>query len=191
MPRGTADNTRNRILKAADRLFYQNGISQVSIDQIAEQAGVTKKTIYYHFDAKDTLIVAYLQYRDDTTLRWLIAQAEAAGDNTDDQINALFAGLTGWAQSSAFEGCPIARAASDLAHQPDHPALAVGAAHKKKHLDWLIDLAQRAENAEPDLVGKQLLVLIDGAIATTLVTTDPTYFDAARRAALLLLGASQ
>ena len=191
MPRGTADNTRNRILKAADRLFYQNGISQVSIDQIAEQAGVTKKTIYYHFDAKDTLIAAYLQYRDDTTLHWLIAQAEAAGDNTDDQINALFAGLTGWAQSSAFEGCPFARAASDLAHRPGHPALAVGAAHKKKHLDWLIDLAQRAENAEPDLVGKQLLVLIDGAIATTLITADPTYFDAARRAALLLLAAGQ
>lgn len=191
MPPGTADNTRNRILKAADRLFYKNGISQVSIDQIAEQAGVTKKTIYYHFDAKDALIVAYLQRRDATTLNWLIAQAETAGDNTDDQINALFAGLTSWAQSSAFEGCPFARAASDLAHQPGHPALTVGAGHKNKHLDWLTDLAQRAEKAEPDLVGKQLLVLIDGAIATTLVTADPTYFDAARRAALSLLAAGQ
>ena len=191
MPRGTADNTRNRILKVADRLFYRDGISQVSIDQIAEQAGVTKKTIYYHFDAKDALIVAYLQRRDDTTLDWLIAQAEAAGHNTDDQINALFGGLTGWAQSLEFRGCPFARAASDLAHQSDHLALAVGAGHKKKHLDWLIELAQRAEKADPELVGKQLLVLIDGAIVTTLVTTDPTYFEAARRAALLLLGASQ
>ncbi len=191
MPRGTATNTRNRILKVADRLFYRNGISQVSIDQIAEQTGVTKKTIYYHFDAKDALIAAYLQRRDDTTLHWLISQAEAAGDNTDDQINALFAGLTGWAQSSAFEGCPFVRAASDLAHRPDHPALAVGADHKKKHLDWLIDLAQRAEKADPELVGKQLLVLIDGAIAATFVTTDPAYFDAARRAALSLLGGSQ
>ncbi len=51
--RGTAEETRRRILKAAGKLFYDHGIRNVSVDAVCEEAGVTKRTLYYHFKGKD------------------------------------------------------------------------------------------------------------------------------------------
>ena len=57
-------DTRSRIIAAADTLFYEHGLRSVSVDAIAERAGVTKRTLYYHFESKDELIAAYLASRD-------------------------------------------------------------------------------------------------------------------------------
>ena len=67
MPRNAAQ-TRDRILDAANRLFYGEGIRSVSVDAVAEKAGVTKRTLYYHFKSKDELIAAYLESRDQPNL---------------------------------------------------------------------------------------------------------------------------
>ena len=56
----TKRTTRDRILDAANRLFYAEGIRAVSLDTIAEKAGVTKKTLYYHFASKEELLEACL-----------------------------------------------------------------------------------------------------------------------------------
>ena len=66
--------TRRDILAAADELFYGEGLRSVSVDEISAKAGITKKTLYYHFRSKDELIAAYLEARDRPTLerfqRW-------------------------------------------------------------------------------------------------------------------------
>ncbi len=55
-----ARTTREQIIQAAGALFYGEGIRSTSMDAIAAKAGVTKRTIYYHFPSKDDLIAAYL-----------------------------------------------------------------------------------------------------------------------------------
>ena len=50
--------TRKRIIEAASKLFYGEGIRAVSVDAVAEKAGVTKRTLYYHFESKDELVAA-------------------------------------------------------------------------------------------------------------------------------------
>jgi len=62
-----AHATRQQIIQAADALFYGEGIRSASMDAIAAKAGVTKRTIYYHFPSKDDLIAAYLTARDEPT----------------------------------------------------------------------------------------------------------------------------
>ncbi|RVA73096.1 TetR/AcrR family transcriptional regulator, partial [Mesorhizobium sp. M7A.F.Ca.US.006.04.2.1] len=52
----TQSPTRKRIVDAATRLFYAEGIGRVSVDAVAEEAGLTKRTLYYHFKSKDDLI---------------------------------------------------------------------------------------------------------------------------------------
>jgi AcrR family transcriptional regulator len=64
----TTETTRERIVSAAAKLFYGEGIRAVSVDAVAEKAGVTKRTLYYHFDSKDDLIAAYLEGRDQPNL---------------------------------------------------------------------------------------------------------------------------
>ena len=51
-------STRDRIVAAANRLFYREGIRAVSVDAVAEEAGLTKRSLYYHFKSKDELIEA-------------------------------------------------------------------------------------------------------------------------------------
>src|SRR3954467_5385844 len=52
-----------RILAAADKLFYTQGIRAVGVDAVAAEAGVSKRTLYNHYPSKDTLIAAYLTAR--------------------------------------------------------------------------------------------------------------------------------
>src|SRR5215475_10453384 len=61
-------NARRDILQAADELFYGSGLRAVSVDEIAAKAGITKKTLYYHFRSKDELFAAYLEARNQPTL---------------------------------------------------------------------------------------------------------------------------
>ena len=63
-----ANTTRDQITQAADDLFYGEGIRRASVDPITARAGVTKRTLYYHFPSKDDLIAAYLTARDEPTL---------------------------------------------------------------------------------------------------------------------------
>src|SRR5215813_14861864 len=89
MPR-RANPTRDRIVAAATRLFYNDGIRAVSVDAVAAKAGVTKKTLYYHFASKDDLIAATISGRDQPTLA-LYARWFAETDGSDaDKVRGLF-----------------------------------------------------------------------------------------------------
>src|SRR5260221_10847292 len=59
-PRKTANSPAERILAAADKLFYQQGIRAVGVDAIVAEAGVSKRTLYNYYATKDDLIAAYL-----------------------------------------------------------------------------------------------------------------------------------
>src|SRR6266852_3289444 len=52
-----------RILAAADKLFYAQGIRAAGVDTVAAEAGVSKRTLYNHYPSKDALIAAYLTAR--------------------------------------------------------------------------------------------------------------------------------
>src|SRR6201996_3201395 len=54
---------RERLLAAADELFYEHGINTVGIDRIIEHAGVAKASLYDCFGSKEELVRAYLQQR--------------------------------------------------------------------------------------------------------------------------------
>ena len=58
-------SARDRLLAAADELFYEEGVHTVGIDRIIERAGVAKATLYSTFGSKDGLVRAYLEARHD------------------------------------------------------------------------------------------------------------------------------
>jgi AcrR family transcriptional regulator len=53
-----APDTRQRILDVALDLFTEQGFDGTSLRQIAEQLGVTKAALYYHFESKDSILMA-------------------------------------------------------------------------------------------------------------------------------------
>lgn len=56
-----SDKKRLQILDAAEQLFYDFGVEQTSMDQLAQVAGVSKRTVYNHFANKEELFQAIMR----------------------------------------------------------------------------------------------------------------------------------
>jgi AcrR family transcriptional regulator len=184
-----ASKTRAKVLKTAGRLFYSRGIRPVSMDEIAEAAGVTKRTLYYHFASKDDLVVAYLEDRDCTARAALDTAVRRRGDSPLEQLLGVFDELEVAFRSTRFRGCPFMNAAAELS-DVDHPARPIAIRHKEELRAWLEGLASNLGVSDPRGLSEQLLLLLDGAIANWLVRGDPEAARHARQAATVLLTAA-
>jgi AcrR family transcriptional regulator len=186
-----ADTTRDKILDAANRLFYGKGVRAVSVDAVAEKAGITKKTLYYHFRSKDDLVEAYLVSRDQPNLAAFAKWFEEAEGSLADKVQALFANIARSARSPKWKGCGFLRTAAELADMPGHPAVKAGARHKKKFEAWLAERIAEADPAGAEQKARQIVLLMDGAFAIMLIHRDPSYIETAGQAAKSLLETSR
>ncbi|AMS44069.1 TetR/AcrR family transcriptional regulator [Aminobacter aminovorans] len=179
--------TRERIVDAASKLFYGEGIRAVSVDAVAEKAGLTKRTLYYHFQSKDELIAAYLDGRDQPNLalfqRWF---GEAEG-GIDQKIRAIFQNLAKAARHPRWKGCGYLRTAAELADMPGHPAIKTGIAHKKRVEAWLASAFAAEGVRSPELLARQIILLLDGCFAVVLLNRDASYMETAGEAAATLV----
>jgi AcrR family transcriptional regulator len=182
-----ARTTREQIIQAADTLFYGEGIRSASMDAIAARAGVTKRTIYYHFPSKDDLIAAYLTARDEPTFARQAAWLDETKGDLPQQVLGLFENLAGAMNTPRWKGCGFIRAAAELAGKPGHPARKIASAHKKRFEAWLEGRITARGLSDPALRARQVVLLLDGAAAQVLIHRDPAYALAAGRAAAALV----
>ena len=186
----SSDTTRERIISAASKLFYDQGIRAVSVDAVAEKAGLTKRTLYYHFRSKDDLVAAYLAGRDQPNLalfqRWF---AEADG-GVPEKVTAIFRNLARAAAHPKWKGCGFLRTSAELANLPGHPAIRIGAAHKKKFEAWLGEVFEAEGLSQASELARQILLLLDGSFAVVLLHRDPSYMETAGKAARSLVEAA-
>ena len=181
--------TSLRILDAADRLFYADGIHAVGVDAIAARAGVSKRTLYKHYASKDALITAYLQRRSARTTENYRDQGPA--EDPLAQILAVFAIFERRFAEPSFRGCPFVNAVSELGGDARHPALPVAREFKLGRRRWFETRLRALHVARPRLLADQLVILVEGAIATSLVRGgDPAAARAAGAAAKVLLAAA-
>jgi AcrR family transcriptional regulator len=186
----TAIPTRERIISAANALFYNDGIRGVSVDAVAEKAGVTKRTLYYHFRSKDDLVAAYLAGRDQPNLALFRSWFSVADGGLPDKVEAIFRHLARSARHPKWKGCGFLRTSAELANMPGHPAMKIGAAHKKKFEAWLRATFEAEGIAEPLRLARQILLLLDGSFAVVLLHRDASYMETAGEAAASLTAAA-
>ena len=182
-----ARTTREQIVQAADDLFYGEGIKSASLDAIAVKAGVTKRTIYYHFPSKDDLIAAYLTARDEPTFARQAAWLDETEGDLPRQVLGLFENLARAMNTPRWKGCGFIRAAAELAGAPGHPARKIASTHKKRFEAWLEGRIAQAGLSEPALRARQVTLLLAGAAAQVLIHRDPAYALAAGQAAAALV----
>jgi AcrR family transcriptional regulator len=182
--------TRERIISTANALFYNDGIRGVSVDAVAAKAGVTKRTLYYHFKSKDELVAAYLVGRDQPNLALFRQWFDAAAGGLPAKVEAIFRNLARSARHPKWKGCGFLRTSAELANMPGHPAIKIGAAHKKKFEEWLRATFEAAGIANPLRLARQILLLLDGSFAVVLLHRDPSYMETAGEAASSLVTAA-
>lgn len=152
---------RERILRAATRLFYQQGINATGIEALAAAAHVSKRTLYQHFSSKDQLIAEYLLGLHGSGLAAPGSLLAPSDGTARDRLLAVFNLLAG---DGPPRGCPFLKASAEFA-DPEHPARMVSAASKRDLISALITLAREAGASDPQELGHQLALLFDGAQA--------------------------
>lgn len=186
MPR-PSEPTRERIVQAANSLFYSEGIRRVSVDEVAAKAGLTKRTLYYHFRSKDDLVAAYLAARDQPNLTLFRKWFTEADGGLPAKVEAIFRNLARSARHPKWKGCGFLRTSAELANMPGHPAIRIGVAHKKKFEDWLRVTFAEERIADPLRLARQILLLLDGSFAVVLLHRDASYMETAGEAARTLI----
>ncbi|MFG1709747.1 TetR/AcrR family transcriptional regulator [Nonomuraea sp. M3C6] len=179
--------TRATILEAATTVLYERGLDGIGVAELCTRVGVSKETLYRHFGTKEGLVDAMLRQRSERVTQWLTAAAEAAGDDPRDQLAAVFDALQQWYDDPAFRGCAMLNAAAQ--HHVE-TVRALTARHLDRYLELLAGIANRAGAADPQVLGRQLLMLVEGATVVAAHHDTVGAGEQARHAALTLLSAA-
>src|SRR5438445_13537863 len=103
-PPEAEEGPRRRLLAAAGRLFYDEGVHVVGIDRLIEEAGVAKASLYTHFGSKDGLVRAYLEEHLEAR-REHVAEVLARYDSPRERLLGMFADAQEALAGTAFRGC--------------------------------------------------------------------------------------
>ncbi|WP_439693227.1 TetR/AcrR family transcriptional regulator [Curtobacterium sp. SP.BCo] len=186
MPNETAPKTRRRpayerAVATADRLFYEQGIHAVGVDQVAAEADISKASLYTHFRTKDDLVVGYLRGRSRSWQEHVAAVLPQRAQTPRGRITAVFDLLGEWFDEPGYRGCPFINVEAEYgAGHPTHDVTI-------EHRDWVRGLfaALLAEAGHPDAesTALQLCLLYDGAMASAQADPSRPWARAARDAA--------
>lgn len=182
----TRSTDRERILSAADRLFYGRGIQSVGMDAVRAAAGIPLKRLYAQFPSKDALLIEVLHHRSEVWDEGVRRASETAV-SARERILAVYDFLDEWFHSGDFRGCGFINAFGELGAVS--PAVAE-AAHEQKaafraHLGQLV-----SELGAPPLLADQLALLAEGAQTTAAISGNPDAAAHARAAAETLIDAA-
>ncbi|WP_184079935.1 TetR family transcriptional regulator [Nocardiopsis mwathae] len=176
---------RDRVLDAAGRLFYRNGIQAVGMDAIRGEAGISLKRLYQCYPGKEDLVIHYLARRDLHWRRDLTAFVEAA-DTGGPRALAVFDFLGEWFDTDDFRGCAFINAFGELSARSERIAQATYT-HKRMLHDDLTDFLELDGIAAAENHAARLLLLVDGSIVGAATGSNPDAAGDARAAAAVLL----
>jgi len=156
-----AAGPRERLLDAAQRLFYSQGAS-VGVDALLKEANVARRSLYEHFGGKDGLVSAVLQRASDEDIAWY-ERALAGATDPRDRLLGLFDRLDELTGDADFRGCRYF--ATDLAFaDPGHPAHAETESFRRRLRALLVGELEAMGHAEPARAAEQLHLLIEGTL---------------------------
>src|SRR5467141_2007922 len=160
---------RDRLLAAADELFYAEGVHVVGVDRIVERAGVTKASLYNTFGSKEELVRAYLEQHM-RRRQERIARILAANDTPRERILGVFGEVEELLAGSQFRGCRFISAAAES--RPGDASEIVATEYRAWLLSLFTELADRAGAVEANQLGRRLLMLYDGAAVAARMDRD-------------------
>ena len=183
---GQQGDPRERVVDAADALFYSRGIRAVGMDDVRNEAGVSLKRLYTLFPGKDSLVLAVLHKRHAMWTEGLTAAIDAT-DGAREKLLAVYDYLAAWFAEDTFRGCGFINAFGELGLTSPEVA-AYAREHKRSFQEQLAGLVARA-GVDASLA-PQLAILAEGAQTTAAIEGSPEAALHARRAAVTLIDAA-
>ena len=165
---------RERILSASQQLFREQGISGTGMDQLCTVAEVSKRTLYQHFAGKDELIAEGLRRFDPEIMPEVFERTDLTARERLLAAFEVHAPL-----------CPFIAAAVEIP-DPGHPARVYARDYKLGFAARFADAAREAGASDPEQLGEQLALLLDGAAARGRVLNSDAFATAAAIASVLV-----
>lgn len=95
--------TRENILARAFDLASENGLESLTIGELAKQCGMSKSGLFAHFNSKENLQLAVVDFANQVFISRVIAPARELGDkNIESKLRSILDSWMGWNHS--FQG---------------------------------------------------------------------------------------
>jgi AcrR family transcriptional regulator len=153
---------RTRLVQAAGDLFYAEGVRNVPVERILDQAQVTRSTMYRYFTTKEDLVVAYLE-EEDARIRGLFADAAAAARTPEDLVQVFVDTITHDICQRGFRGCPFMNAGVEYS-DASHPVRRAVQAHRSWFQTELGRVLEAGGHPQAKLAARTLVALRDGSM---------------------------
>jgi AcrR family transcriptional regulator len=176
-------DTRERLLETAAELTYQSGVG-IGVEALCKAAGVSKRSMYQLFDSKDELLAASLEHRAARIHESQVPPADAEL-SPRERILYVFERLEEYALESWYRGCPYLAVQVEL-KDAEHPASRIANRIKQELKGYFQQQAELGGAADPEFLGRQLVLIFDGASARAGIGADDLRGLATRTVAALL-----
>ena len=151
---------RQRIVQAADRLFYSRGYNQTSFSDISDETGIPRGNFYYYFKTKDDILEAVVSSRIEF-FRQILEACSRVSDDPKARLKAFIEAPLEQEELVLKYGCPVGSLGSELVKDQDHDI----AGEKLTVVfdlmkDWMVEqfigmgLADKGEDYAMDLLAK-------------------------------------
>ncbi|MEU9987669.1 TetR/AcrR family transcriptional regulator [Streptomyces sp. NPDC007971] len=180
-------SVRERLLAAADELFYSEGVQSVGIDRIVQRAGVAKASLYNLFGSKEELVQAYLDARHANT-RDQVERALTRFRTPRERLLGVFDAQGQLFTEPDFNGCAHMTASAEARH--GSPVECAADRYRLWVRTMFTDLAREAGVTDAEGLARQLHLLYDGAGVSARMDRDPSAATTARAAAAALFDAA-
>jgi len=180
-------SARERLLTAANELFYDEGVRAVGIDRVIERAGVAKASLYSSFGSKEELIRGYLAARHAARRARLEAKL-ATYPSAREKLLGVFDLLAELTADPGFRGCAFLRADAEVL--PGSAVKEMSDLSRGWFRGVLLDLARQAGAVDPERLVRQLVLLYDGVTVAAQMDGNRTAGAEARALAADLVAAS-
>ena len=154
---------RQRLLDAADRLFYAHGVQAVGVDRLVAEAHVTRVTFYRHFPTKEHLVEAYLRQRMERGRSSVTAVLERSPDDPRAALDQIARTFVDDSTIPGLRGCEFVNAAAEYSGDSD-PARPLAVEQRQWIRDVTADLLGRLGHSRPHELAEVLLMLRTGAV---------------------------
>jgi AcrR family transcriptional regulator len=178
---------RERLLAAAESLFYDEGFNTVGIERVIERAGVAKASLYDCFGSKEELVRSYLVKRKEARQARL-TEGLTKFTTPRGRLLGVFDILGKTFAEPSFRGCAFVKAGAE-----SRPGSAIRNVCDDSRL-WMrelfAELAKDAGASDPKALALQLVILYDGASVSAQMDGNQKAASAAGAMAGALLDAS-
>ncbi len=154
----TSSDPKQRILETATRLFYQQGYHATGINQVIAEAEVARASLYLHYESKEALLAAFLNYRHEYWFSKLRAATDAV-NTPRKKIMAAFDFLYNMNEQENFRGCAFLNILSETTDK-DAEAMVIIQSHKQELREYIAGIL----SAETPMVRTQVYLLFEAAL---------------------------